>query len=107
MSTSNEKMDNGPCCICGKEDETVRNIAFLSKKAPVPGTGWGCVQCDLPPDGAVAIVCDECNDGTHTADEIKHAVDGFLTEKKRIPVIDLEGSHEHDVRKHPELHINN
>ena len=49
--------DLGPCCCCGGT-ERVRDIVMLSRKAPVPGTGWGCVVCGLPNDGASYVCCD-------------------------------------------------
>lgn len=36
-------IDLGPCCGCGKLGPTVRTIVALALRAPVPGTGWGCV----------------------------------------------------------------
>jgi hypothetical protein len=60
LPQDDEPLDLGSCCICGKEDETVRNLGMLSFRAPIPGTGWGCVQCGLPMDGAQVVICDEC-----------------------------------------------
>jgi|SRR5208337_1807106 len=51
--------DLGPCCCCGGT-KRVRNIVMLPYRAPVPGTGWGCVVCGLPEDGAIYIACDRC-----------------------------------------------
>jgi hypothetical protein len=49
----------GPCCGC-EGNEAVNNILMLSRRGPSPGYGWGCVVCNLPPDGAVAVLCDKC-----------------------------------------------
>jgi hypothetical protein len=50
--------DYGPCCNCGNANAI--NFLMLQHKAPIPGTGWGCLVCNLPNDGALAVVCDEC-----------------------------------------------
>lgn len=49
----------GPCCMCGGETD-VTTIIMLDREAPEPGTGWGCVVCGLPNNGAVAVVCESC-----------------------------------------------
>lgn len=49
----------GTCCGCGTS-EGVRNVVMMAQRAPVPGTGWGCVVCNLGLDGAVAVMCDAC-----------------------------------------------
>lgn len=86
----------GECCACGGT-ANVRNVLMLGKKAPIPGTGWGCVVCGLPMDGAVAVLCDGC-----LADEKKpmEACYGFPYENNRVSVNSLKGSHEHDMEKH-------
>lgn len=50
----------GPCCSCGAADQSVGNILLIPHPAPIPGTGWGCVVCNLPENGALAVVCDAC-----------------------------------------------
>lgn len=90
--------DYGPCCAC-EGTEHVRNIMMLHFKAPVPGTGWGCVVCNLPFDGAVAVLCDRC---LEIQAGLRFAVNGFAADKKRIPYEDLRGVHEHDMKFHPE-----
>lgn len=57
-----EWIDLGECCACGKTGISVRNIVSMPAEAPVPGTGWGCVVCDLPTNGALAVICDECHE---------------------------------------------
>lgn len=52
--------DLGSCCRCGKYGKSVRNILMIHQLAPTPGTGWGCVVCGLPTNGAVAVMCDAC-----------------------------------------------
>jgi hypothetical protein len=101
-------MDFGPCCACGKErpkwaedlpGSWPPNIIMLEQKAPTPGTGWGCVQCGLPLDGAVAAICDDC---LNIGRPIRFAIDGFAKDKKRVPIESLTGEHKHDMSKHPE-----
>lgn len=62
MTDSGNQLDGmpGPCCACERTGEPLRNLLMLPYKAPVAGTGWGCVVCHLPADGAVAAICDAC-----------------------------------------------
>lgn len=89
--------DYGPCCACGG-NENVRNIMMLPFKAPVPGTGWGCVVCGLPSDGAFALLCDEC---LASDTQPQMAVRGNPDEGLRVLIESLTGEHEHDMMKHP------
>lgn len=94
-------MDFGPCCCCGRSDVRVRNIIMLKKRAPAPGTGWGCFQCDLPPDGAVYVCCDRCLGKNEPPREV---VSGKMEQKGRAPVESLAPeAFEHDFTRHPEL----
>ncbi|MBE9050663.1 hypothetical protein IQ243_09595 [Nostocales cyanobacterium LEGE 11386] len=91
-----EILDLGMCCGCGCTGETVRNIITLEKKAPVPGTGWGCLVCGLPSDGAVAVVCDDCLALLQQHQDIlTHAVHGYPTEKGRCDIASLTGEFKH------------
>ncbi len=93
--------DLGPCCACGKpHDETVRNIVTLDRRAPVAGTGWGCLQCGLPMDGALAVVCDCCLESDA---DLKEVACGQLGEKQRVALEKVTGPFEHDMSKHPEM----
>jgi hypothetical protein len=38
----------------------VQNLVMLPWRAPIDGTGWKCEYCQLPADGALAVVCDRC-----------------------------------------------
>ncbi len=92
------KSEFGPCCCCGG-GKRVRNIVMLSQRAPVPGTGWGCVQCGLPNDGASYVCCDQCLEDSR---EPTHACKGYLSKGERIPVEDLDPTpFEHDMSRHP------
>jgi hypothetical protein len=99
-----ESHDHGPCCHCEKRDRTVVNIVLLPLKA-LPGTnGWGCVVCDLPMEGAYAIICDACVDVPKVVENLKFAVLGDIGKGQRIPISSLIfGAHQHDHSKHPEL----
>ena len=101
MDEFDDSPDLGPCCACGKEGPDVRNIIMLPRRARVQGTGWGCIVCDLPNDGASVVVCDAClADGKR----FKWAVDGYMADRGRIPIENLpEGSIEHDLKAHAEF----
>jgi hypothetical protein len=96
--------DLGPCCICGC-DEGVKNIVMLSHRCLVPGHGWGCMQCDLPTDGALAVLCDGCvtrweNDPAL----LRFACRGYPAQDGRVPIDELPGDiFDHDMTKHPEI----
>jgi hypothetical protein len=78
----------GPCCACGAVGPSVRNVGMLHKKAPVPGHGWGCVVCDLPPDGALVVLCDAC---TERGAQLRWACRGWPGKDGRIPIDELAG----------------
>jgi hypothetical protein len=94
-----ETIDLGPCCACSKTGPDVRNILMLQKKCPTPGKGWGCFQCGLPPDGAIAVLCDTCLE-THAT--LRFACRGFPATDGRIPIGELTGKHKHNLASHPE-----
>lgn len=75
--------DLGPCCNCGTT-VGVTNMVMLHRRAPVPGTGWGCMICRLPADGAVAVLCDGC-----LGQEVKAVCLGYPKEGRRTPVKSL------------------
>lgn len=66
----------GTCCVCESEMETC-GIIQLGYKVESE-SGWGCFQCDLPMEGAIAIVCGDCVDkyGENVEDQIKYLMDG-------------------------------
>ena len=95
----------GSCCECGREGPSVRNVVMLNRRGPEPGRGWGCVLCGSPPDGALAVLCDECfekqRQGTGPANGPTNACVGYPSENRRIPVAQLpEGNFQHDYKKH-------
>ncbi len=98
--------DWGPCCSCGRENRTVRNVIMLRKRSPIEGRGWGCVVCKVKPNGAVAVVCDRCL-REHYLEPVdswlKWACRGYPATDGRIPFAQLEGEFDHDMRFHPEV----
>lgn len=96
----------GTCCGCRVAGEQVRNIFMLDKKCPVPGHGWGCVQCGLPSDGCCVVLCDACYFRVEMEGLDAVCVDacrGYPATDGRMPYADLVGHHDHDLSKHPEV----
>ena len=92
--------DFGRCCACQRREGDFGAVLMLPLKAPVPGTGWGCSQCGLAADGAFVVLCSDCMDAGRRPVE---AVCGYLSNSTRMPISELVGRHEHDIRKHPEV----
>lgn len=92
-------VDLGPCCNCGNIS---KNVVMLARRGPVPGRGWGCAVCGLPPDGAVAVLCDYCCEQFLDHDEpLKMVCYGYASEGIRVPFGALPpGEFEHDNEKH-------
>jgi hypothetical protein len=85
----------GPCCGCGTT-LGVTHVMMLPRRAPVPGTGWGCVVCGLPSDGAIAVMCDTC-----VGEEPLAVCFGFAREGVRVPIGVLPpGVFDHDEAAH-------
>lgn len=96
-----EPLGLGTCCICGEESETVRNIVTVERRAPIPGTGWGCFVCKLPEDGAMAVVCDDCLPPLGGHMELKQVILGNPADKKRIAFDELPpGNFRHTEEMH-------
>lgn len=90
----------GTCCCCGGT-EHVRNLIMLHQTAPEPGTGWGCLVCDVPPEGALAAVCDACLEAEASIMEV---IAGRVSEKRRIGIkAYAHQPFDHDHTKHPEV----
>jgi hypothetical protein len=90
----------GGCCMCSGPG--ARNILMLHRRAPVAGHGWGCAQCGLPPDGAAAVLCDECLDlYAEKPDLLEFCCRGYPAIDGRIAIADLPpGDFDHDMSKH-------
>lgn len=96
--------DLGSCCACGVRGPGVRNVIMLDKLAPIPGHGWGCFECELPPDGAVVVLCDGCMDEGREPTE---ACRGFPGIDGRVPIDELAGVHQHNEARHAGLPMTN
>jgi hypothetical protein len=91
--------DFGPCCRCGRCHD-VRNILMLSRRAPTPGKGWGCVVCGLPADGAVAVLCDDC---VASGEGPRFVCTGYPATDGRTPIEETSDEpFDHDETKHAE-----
>lgn len=90
--------DFGRCCACGAAGGA-RNILMLERRAPKPGTGWGCILCGLRSDGALAVLCDDClSDGREPVE----VADGYLTSRRRVPIESLAPEpFAHDMARRP------
>lgn len=96
-------LGSGKCCGCEKVTLLV-GIEFLPLRAPVPGTGWGCVVCDLPSDGAIAVFCGVCCDARDRGAFLptRFACVGSINTGGRVPVADLGPDlFYHDLSRHP------
>ncbi len=97
--------DLGSCCICEVNDDSVQNLIQLDFKVFGSETCWGCFQCGLPMEGAVAAVCDTCFQQYYETDLESHLKFLMDTKDRRIPVppVAERVPHEHDLSKHPEV----
>ncbi len=70
---------------------------MLPFHAAIPGTGWGCLLCELPANGAVAVICHDC---LRNLTPIRFAIDGHAEDKMRVPLTAIAGNgpfgHNHD-----------
>lgn len=98
---SGDDQDLGPCCVC-ESTVDVHSLIMLNQKAPMPGRGWGCVVCDLPSDGALAVVCDACEAAFASVMDppLRFACRGYPGADGRVTIDTLTGTHEHDRSKH-------
>ena len=95
-----ETFDLGSCCICELRTD-VNNVLHLNFKIESESR-WGCFECDLPIEGAVACFCDACVEsyGLDTVEShLRFLMNGT---EKRIPMPPPEKRppHEHDLRYH-------
>ena len=90
----------GRCCACNEVKSNVRNFIALDLRAPQPGTGWGCVVCHLPLDGALAVVCDECK---KKGAVVRWVICGPVWNGERLAIEAVTVKFGHHVHLHPEL----
>lgn len=79
---------------------------MLEVKAPKPGYGcWGCFQCGLPLEGAIAVLCDNClEEHTQNGRPISLACVGPPSENQRVPLVSLTEPFVHDMSHHADEH---
>jgi hypothetical protein len=94
-----DPIDLGRCCSCQQPGPTVRNLIALDVAAPIPGTGWGCVVCSVPNNGALAVLCDACLEAEAPIVDVcyGHAASGLRSAREAC----IE-PFEHDMTKHEE-----
>ena len=98
-----ETCSMGACCACGSR-RNERSLICLPFRVPdlwrvEDGTGqWGCFQCGLPPEGAVAVVCDKCM--LAGRDPTTFCI-GAPGKGSRAGVELLVEVFQHDMKKHP------
>lgn len=86
----------GPCRTCQETPATF--LVLLGKEAPIPGTGWGCVECELPTDGAMTALCDGC-----MSKPLKYACLGIPGDGKRIAISELTQPFGHKLRVNSQI----
>jgi hypothetical protein len=94
-----DPIDFGPCCACREKGPTVRNLIALEVRAPIAGTGWGCVVCGRPSNGAIAVVCDACMDVGAAIVTVCH---GYAATGVRTARAACTEPFTHDMTKHEE-----
>jgi hypothetical protein len=89
----------GPCCGCGGDTAGTHNVIMLTVRNKVPGHGWGCVVCHLPPDGAVAVLCGACLDraARGVEDVLRFACRGYPDTDGRAPIGEFTEPFTHDL----------
>jgi hypothetical protein len=92
-----DDLDLGACCACRTRGPTVRNIMMLPRLAPLKGSGWGCMVCGLPRDGAIAVVCDACMEAKQP---ILDVCVGYAKRDERVSIEAVEGLFQHDLAMH-------
>lgn len=104
MAFEDGEITLGPCCACrGTED--VHTIVILPHKNAIPSRGWGCFVCNLPCEGASAVLCDSCAAGYQLGTvKLVEACRGWAGEDGREPIATTRarGVHDHDLTYHPE-----
>lgn len=98
----------GSCCACERQptdENPVRTIVMLDYKMPPgSGSGWGCLQCGLPAEGAISVVCDRCAERMRFEKaELRWICAGEHDKTERVAINSFEHlPHQHDYSKHDE-----
>ncbi len=99
---NDDEPDLGRCCICEKAGD-ITLIVTLPRRCVVPGHGWGCFECGLPSDGAMAVICREC-EPIYLADHdtaLRFFCRSYPGSEGRISIDELPEDHfDHDEAKH-------
>lgn len=101
-NSDDETADLGVCCAC--RTRPAIGLVMLAVRAPVPGTGWGCVVCGLPQDGAVAVLCEDCGENEHM--EILDVCSGYPKDNVRVLRVTCATPFVHIRQRHLELEVN-
>lgn len=98
---TDETPDLGTCCVCANR-RLVRTIVMLNGRCPIPGRGWGCLVCNLPADGALAVVCDYCADDYFDGfAALRWFCTGHPGPDGRTEIRELRGIFRHEPHNHP------
>jgi hypothetical protein len=100
VTKNGSQIDLGPCCMCSGPNAI--NILMLPQRAPIPGTGWGCVVCGLDADGAIAVLCPDCFElHQENPNLLGFCCSGYARAGVRVAIADLpDGVFDHDRAKH-------
>ena len=88
-----EQASLGTCCIC-RSLENVFNIINLPYRTFIPGTGWGNVECSLPADGAIAVICNDCMQDGFDIESLQDVVYDYAFQKQRKPFLEVTKNEE-------------
>lgn len=88
----------GLCLDCQQRPAT--NVVMLPFRAPIPGTGWGCVVCKQPLEGAISVLCDECRQADRPISRVclGRPSEGQYTLVDAMTIVPFD----HDYNQHPE-----
>jgi hypothetical protein len=71
------------------------------RRGPIAGTGWGCIVCNLPLDGAVAVLCDGCLELVAAGAWPLFVCRGWPVDHGRAPFAELSADpFDHDLAAH-------
>lgn len=112
MEMTDNFEDYGRCCIC-ESSENVLNLWTLNWKVDGGAltncwssaeSRWGCVQCHLPSEGAMVIICDMCAEKHAENPDIEAELKFIMNGKVgRLPISVIRENprrHLHDWRYH-------
>jgi len=76
---------------------------MINHPGPTPGKGWGCFTCDLPLNGALAVLCDACFDLYLAGEPLRSICTGNPDKDGRTPYDQMsQEPFEHNMDLHPE-----